>query len=138
KLGRAADAQKECDAILELDPTNAFAQAEKIFLGDPQFELLDRACARHEQGYLELACEYLRLSALSEANRMIERSLGLSPEGRPRCGGGGWGITIASTSRTAWEIRRRRVAALTMPAIRRWRSRSSPSAARRSARSLES
>jgi tetratricopeptide (TPR) repeat protein len=83
KLGRAADAQKECDAILELDPTNAFAQAEKIFLGDPQFELLDRACARHEQGYLELACEYLRLSALSEANRMIERSLELSPQGGP-------------------------------------------------------
>jgi len=83
KLGRAADAQKECDAILELDPTNAFAQAEKIFLGDPQFELLDRACARHEQGYLELACEYLRLSALSEANRMIERSLELLPQGGP-------------------------------------------------------
>ncbi len=81
KLGRAADAKKECDAVLELDPTNAFAQAEKIFLGDPQFELLDRACARHEQGYLELACEYLRLSALSEANRMIERSLELSPQG---------------------------------------------------------
>src|SRR5262245_4458018 len=83
KLGRAADAKKECDAVLELDPTNAFAHAEKIFLGDPQAELLDRACARHEQGYLELACEYLRLSALSEANRMIERSMELSPQGGP-------------------------------------------------------
>ncbi|MGH9939379.1 MAG: tetratricopeptide repeat protein, partial [Blastocatellia bacterium] len=83
KLGRAADARKECDAILELDPTNAFAQAERIFLGNPQFELLDRACARHEQGYLELACEYLRLSALSEASRIIERSLELSPQSGP-------------------------------------------------------
>ena len=83
KLGRAADARKECDAILELDPTNAFAQAERIFLGDPQFELLDRACARHEQGYLELACEYLRLSAMPEANRIIERSLEITPQAGP-------------------------------------------------------
>ncbi len=83
KLGRISEAKKECEAILELDPTNAFAQAETVFLGNQQFELLDRACARHEQGYIELACEYLRLSAFSEANRIIERSLELSPQGGP-------------------------------------------------------
>ena len=83
KLGRVTEAKKECEAILELDPTNAFAQAEIVFLGNPEFELLDRACARHEQGYIELACEYLRLSAFSEANRVTERSLKLSAHGGP-------------------------------------------------------
>lgn len=84
KLGHTAAAQKECAALLELDPTSAFAQAEKNFLSNPQSSTrkrrnpqLDRACAKHEQGYLELACEYLRLSAFTEAQRVIERGLSI-------------------------------------------------------------
>ena len=34
-----------------------------------------RDSANHEQGYLELACEYLRLSAFQEAQQIIERGL---------------------------------------------------------------
>lgn len=83
KLGRTSEAKKECEAILALDPTNAFAQAETGFAGDHQPDLLDRACAHHEQGYLELACEYFRLSAFSEADRTIERSLNVAPAGGP-------------------------------------------------------
>ena len=84
KLGRTTDAQKECDALLALDPTNAFAQAEKLFLATPHSALrtpyLD---SNHEQGYLELACEYLRLSAWPEASRIIERGLAKSPLQNP-------------------------------------------------------
>ncbi|MGH9852129.1 MAG: DUF5107 domain-containing protein, partial [Blastocatellia bacterium] len=86
KLGRAAEAQQQCDALLKLDPTNAFAYAEQeLFVNPhsalrapPQLAQLDTACAHHEQGYLELACEYLRLSAFSEAQRAIERGLAIS------------------------------------------------------------
>jgi len=83
KLGRVSEAKKECETILALDPTNAFAQSETGFAGDHQFDLLDRACAHHEQGYLELACEYFRLSAFSEADRIIERSLHVAAAGGP-------------------------------------------------------
>ena len=44
---------------------------------------MDRACANHEQGYLELACEYLRLSASTEARRIIERGLESSAKASP-------------------------------------------------------
>ncbi len=88
KLGRSAEAQQQCDALLKLDPTNAFAYAEKELFVHPHSALrappqLDTACAHHEQGYLELACEYLRLSAFSEAQRIIERGLQLSPKPNP-------------------------------------------------------
>ncbi len=83
KLSRTSQAQQQCDELLKLDPTNAFAQAEKGFLFNPQSKnpQLDGACAHHEQGYLELACEYLRLSAFSEAQRIVEQGLAiLSPK----------------------------------------------------------
>jgi tetratricopeptide (TPR) repeat protein len=38
-------------------------------------ELLDRACAHHPQGYLELATEYLRLAAWEEAGRVLDRGI---------------------------------------------------------------
>jgi tetratricopeptide (TPR) repeat protein len=38
----------------------------------------DRACARHPQGYLELATEYLRLSAWKEAGQVLDRALVLA------------------------------------------------------------
>ncbi|HEV8132907.1 MAG TPA: DUF5107 domain-containing protein, partial [Acidobacteriota bacterium] len=78
KVGRTADAQKEMGALIQLDPTNAFARAEAVFLGDRSAssqEILDRFCARHGQGYLELATEYMRLSAWKEAARVLERSI---------------------------------------------------------------
>ncbi|MBS1812311.1 MAG: DUF5107 domain-containing protein [Acidobacteria bacterium] len=82
KLGRMTEAQQQCDALLKLDPTNAFAHAEKELFRAPHSALrtpqLDAACAHHEQGYLELACEYMRLSAFSEARRVIEQGLAIS------------------------------------------------------------
>ncbi|MFN0088135.1 MAG: DUF5107 domain-containing protein [Blastocatellia bacterium] len=83
KIGRAAEARKERDALLKLDPTNAFAYAETLFSAHPQFGMLDRACAGHEQGYLELACEYMRLSAFPEARKIIERGLAALPKPGP-------------------------------------------------------
>jgi tetratricopeptide (TPR) repeat protein len=85
KLGRTLEAQKECNALLALDPTNAFAQAEKLFLSNLQSPIsnLQSALANHEQGYLELACEYLRLSAYTEAQRIIERGLATLPKASP-------------------------------------------------------
>jgi len=82
KLGRAAEARRQGEALLELDPTNALAHAERVFsaasaaAGDA--EALDRACARHEQGYLELATEYLRLSAWAEAGRVLDRGIAVA------------------------------------------------------------
>ncbi len=77
KLGREEEAQKQRAAILSLDPTNAFARIEPFFLltANPNFALLDRACAWHEQGYLELATEYLRLSAWKEAASALSRGV---------------------------------------------------------------
>jgi tetratricopeptide (TPR) repeat protein len=37
--------------------------------------LLDRACAHHPQGYLELATEYFRLSAWKEAAQVLDHGL---------------------------------------------------------------
>ena len=85
KLGRLVEAQKECDALLALDPTNAFAQAEKLFLSNfqaPNLQL-QAALANHEQGYLELACEYLRLSAFADAQRILERGMATLPSASP-------------------------------------------------------
>ncbi|MEP7270364.1 MAG: DUF5107 domain-containing protein [Acidobacteriota bacterium] len=85
KLGRSAEAGKEVEAMLKLDPTNAFAHAERIFLSNPQStiqipesDLLDRACARHAQGYLELSTEYFRLTAWAEARVVLERGLAVA------------------------------------------------------------
>jgi predicted Zn-dependent protease len=91
KAGRNQEAEKEREALLNMDPTNAFAQAEGI-LSDggsgaasrarqvegavsSRFEPLDRACAGHSQGYLELTTEYMRLSAWIEAARVLERGI---------------------------------------------------------------
>jgi tetratricopeptide (TPR) repeat protein len=81
KSGRLQAARGELDSLKALDPTNAFAEAERIFLslgpksvpGD--WSLLDRACAHHEQGYLELATEYMRLSAWKEAGAILDRGV---------------------------------------------------------------
>jgi tetratricopeptide (TPR) repeat protein len=83
KLGRAAEAQQQCEALFKIDPTNAFAYAERELFDTSNSTIrassrLDDACGHHEQGYLELACEYLRLSAFSEARRAIERGLAIS------------------------------------------------------------
>jgi tetratricopeptide (TPR) repeat protein len=101
KEGRAAEAENERNAILNLDPTNAFAGAERLFAsgtlnygssGDTaasnpsstksesdasadELNSFDRACARHPQGYLELATEYFRLSAWAEAAQVLDRGI---------------------------------------------------------------
>jgi tetratricopeptide (TPR) repeat protein len=82
KLNRNEEARKAIEAILELDPTNAFAYAELLVLDNPQSAFstgrnpqLDQACAHHEQGYLELATEYLKLSAWQEAGGVLERGI---------------------------------------------------------------
>jgi Tfp pilus assembly protein PilF len=82
KEGREADAEKERKAILELDPTNAFAEAEgwipsgvHATSGAEVADLLDRDCAHHPQGYLELATEYFRLSAWPEAAQVLDRGV---------------------------------------------------------------
>jgi tetratricopeptide (TPR) repeat protein len=91
KEGHLPEAQNETKAILELDPTNAFAQAERWFqsgasagerFGD--LDLLDRACAHHPQGYLELATAYFRLSAWQEASQVLARGLDVTAkDGQP-------------------------------------------------------
>lgn len=90
KEGRTVQAAGEQKAILDIDPTNAFAQAEHQFaagaLGtaanrganNSKYDRFDRACARHPQGYLELATEYFRLSAWSEAARILDRGLAVT------------------------------------------------------------
>ena len=91
KKGDLANAQNETKAILELDPTNAFALAERWFqfaASDPArsevLDLLDRACARHPQGYLELATEYFRLSAWQEASQVLTHGVELAAkDGQP-------------------------------------------------------
>ncbi len=82
RLGRATEARKEIEAILQLDPTNAFAFAERIFHAEmpaaADWEMFDRACAQHSQGYLELATDYIRLSAWSDARRVLERGIAVA------------------------------------------------------------
>jgi len=103
--GRRAEAYQERQAILTLDPVNAFAPAENLFTETASantttvgsslkpaspaasagrenrlstlsaLDSLDQACARHPQGYLELAAEYLRLSAWHEAGRILDRGI---------------------------------------------------------------
>jgi len=101
KTGHPEEARKECDEILYMDATNAFAQTERHFAAgsgqplerkmessEPAAEalgLMDQACSRHPQGYLELATEYMRLSAWEEAGRILDRGLesGRSTGGNP-------------------------------------------------------
>jgi len=80
KTGQTAILKTESEEILKLDPTNALVAAENWLLtGAPvSVEAVDRACARHPQGYLELATEYLRLSAWQEAGRVLDRALVLA------------------------------------------------------------
>jgi Tfp pilus assembly protein PilF len=82
KEGRGVEAENGRKAILQLDETNAFAQAERLLQsGDlttahaGAADLLDRACAHHPQGYLELATEYFRLSAWKEATQVLDHGL---------------------------------------------------------------
>ena len=89
KTGDLESARRERDSILDMDPTNAFAQAERYFAAGPRAmrgqgeapssvaaqKALDAACSSHPQGYLELATEYMRLSAWEEAGRVVDRGL---------------------------------------------------------------
>ncbi len=77
-----SEAQNETNAILALDPTNALAEAERWFQSDvseqkpsEDLDALDRACAHHPQGYLELATDYFRLSAWREASQILAHGL---------------------------------------------------------------
>jgi tetratricopeptide (TPR) repeat protein len=80
KMGQAATFKAESEGLLKLDPTNALVHAENWLLaGAPvSVEAMDRACAHHPQGYLELATEYLRLSAWQEAGQVLDRALVLA------------------------------------------------------------
>ena len=87
KAGRVAEAENERKAILQLDATNAFAQAEGWLqaggLGSLRTgaeDLLDRDCAHHPQGYLELATEYFRLSAWQEATQVLHHGLDVTAQ----------------------------------------------------------
>ncbi|HYK88914.1 MAG TPA: DUF5107 domain-containing protein [Acidobacteriota bacterium] len=91
KTGLEGAARTEREPILGMDPTNAFVRAETALFGagqspaefereakegDPsRGQLLDRACAGHAQGYLELATEYMRLSGWTEAGLVLERGI---------------------------------------------------------------
>lgn len=78
KKNRTAEMSRENAELLKLDPTNAFAQAETFFANEASAEAqekLDRACVNHAQGYLELATEYMRLSAWTEAGRLLDRGI---------------------------------------------------------------
>jgi tetratricopeptide (TPR) repeat protein len=80
KTGQTAIFKKESEEMVKLDPTNALVAAENwLVIGTPvSVEAVDRACARHPQGYLELATEYLRLSAWKEAGQVLDRALVLA------------------------------------------------------------
>lgn len=93
KRGRSLEARAEQQAILKLDITNAFARSEQHFderhtasasstgtgRGEAgALQALDQACARHPQGYLELATEYLRLSAWEEAGSVLDRGIAVA------------------------------------------------------------
>lgn len=111
KRGRMAEAIRERESILQQDPTNAFSRSEQLFLESASEkpraqtssisgesnqahtgaisaarQLLDQACAGHPQGYIELATEYMRLSAWEEAGKVLElgletaKSSGKSPD----------------------------------------------------------
>ncbi|MGA3165989.1 MAG: DUF5107 domain-containing protein [Terriglobia bacterium] len=88
KEGHSAEAETERKTILQLDATNAFAQAERLFQGRAfgsrqagAFDSLDLACARHPQGYVELATEYFRLSGWQEAAQLLDHGLGVTAQG---------------------------------------------------------
>jgi tetratricopeptide (TPR) repeat protein len=91
KKGQLPEAQNETKAILELDPSNAFARAEHWFQSgafeserSEDLDLLDRACAHHPQGYLELATEYFRLSAWQEASQVLAHGVEVTAkDGQP-------------------------------------------------------
>ncbi len=85
-------ARRELQAILNLDPTNAFARSEQVTAGmtpgkaspaEDALQRLDASCANHAQGYLELATEYFRLFAWDEAARVLDRGIAM---GRSRGG----------------------------------------------------
>jgi tetratricopeptide (TPR) repeat protein len=77
RLGRNAEAAAACNQILVLDPTNAFALAERAFLSSwasKEVADLDRIAA-HPQAYLELATEYMRLEAWAEINQVLAHAV---------------------------------------------------------------
>jgi tetratricopeptide (TPR) repeat protein len=82
KKGQLPEAQNETKAILELDPTNAFVRAEHWLQSGASesersgdLDLLNRACAQHPQGYLELATEYFQLAAWQEASQVLAHGM---------------------------------------------------------------
>ena len=76
KAGLREEARREWEAILRLDPNSAFVRSEQEQSGEmAAAAALDEACAHHAQGYLELATEYMRLSAWAEAGRVLDLGL---------------------------------------------------------------
>lgn len=74
RLGQLSRARSECEAILSLDPTNAFAAAELAALSEwnrESSERLGHAVAGHAQGYVELAATYMALGAWEDAGRLL-------------------------------------------------------------------
>ncbi len=78
KTGRHADATTLHDRLLEVDPTNAFVYAERSILSDEDPEmlaLLHRATGSNAQGYLELAANYMRLSAWDSMDWLLGQAI---------------------------------------------------------------
>ncbi len=87
KQGRVGEAETERKAIQQLDETNAFAQSERLVQSGAiksaqasATDLLDRDCAQHPQGYLELATEYFRLSAWAEAAQVLDHGVAITAQ----------------------------------------------------------
>lgn len=88
RSGRMEDARQECEEILEIDSTNAFARAELAFSNgwrERSVQLLDQATGGHAHGYLELATEYGALHAWEEARRILLHAIDAAraPEKEP-------------------------------------------------------
>ena len=85
--GAWREAETERKAIQQLDETNAFAQSERLVQSGAiksaqasATDLLDRDCAHHPQGYLELATEYFRLSAWAEAAQVLDHGVAITAQ----------------------------------------------------------
>jgi tetratricopeptide (TPR) repeat protein len=81
--GKGMEATRERSVILKMDPTNAFVRMEDNLASPPPSpsatkdlaSRLDHTCAGHAQGYLELATEYMRLSAWKEAGQVMDSGI---------------------------------------------------------------
>ncbi|UCF37146.1 MAG: DUF5107 domain-containing protein [Acidobacteriota bacterium] len=84
RLNRESVAAQVRSELLSIDPTNAFSHAEKAFASNweaSEVETLKKALARHPQGFLELATEYMTLSAWEEAEKLLAAAVLETPSG---------------------------------------------------------